>query len=342
VADADRSIFFGLRTNVQFFASNQGFASLANRLKVFSLLYDRIVVEGGVYTAHVGESASSEFVTEGPQSAEDLRPVRTRKGTPWGMTIQREGSEEVVPLISSTLVKTYRSQFYSILQPAIEAHVDWIRIAQFTAPGNPLRRFDEPVDTLVRKWAWDESGIPQEVYPRQPPSLREKAFASLNLDLARAVVMGLDFAPDGIHQPLLMAKAKNSLDIDTEASGSGALLLMLPDVRTASWSEIKHLRRDKSLQRLRDRLREIEAGAPSEALLQAAVREALLKDIASRTPSWRGTAISVSVNVVASAIPGLSTIMTSVSAGKEVADNWKNRNHWTAALLRARKYLRHR
>lgn len=336
--DPARSIFFGLRTNVQFFASRQGYAALEVRLKVFSLLYDQVVVEKGVYEALIGETGSQEFVTPEPASVQQLQPMRTRKGTPFGMTIQREGSDQVFPLMNTTLVKAYRAQFYTILRGAVQAKADWIGLADFS-PGGMHQQVDDDASQLAGKWNWDERDLAKAVFLSQPRYLRDKTHDSLNRDLARAVVLGLALAPDGIHQPLLTAKVRQSIDVEAVPAGAAVLSMLLPDVRRASWDDVGAIRQDKGLQRLRHRMRELEAGAESEALLEQSVREAVLRAVDDLMPSWRGTSIRATLDVIASTVPGVSTAATAVSAGKDVADTWKDRHHWTATLLRARKRL---
>lgn len=339
MSDPLRSIFFGLRTNVQYFASHFGYAALEARLKIFSLLYDQIVVERGIYEAHIAEQGSWEFVTPEPVRREQLRPIRTKRGTPFGVAIQREGSNTSVPIIGTTLVRAYRAQFYSVLEKAVGAKVDWIGFAEF-GPGGMHSHVDDAAGELTRRWSWDERDLPKSVFPGQPRYLRDKAHSSLNLDLARAVILGLALAPDGIHAPLLAAKASQSNEIETRPSGNAALALVLPDLRHASWHDVAAIRKDKGLRYLRDRLRELEAGAKSAPLLEQAVREALLAEVEQKMPNWGSTAIDATVNVIASPIPVVSTVVTAVSAGKEIADTWQNRSRWIAALVRARKRLR--
>jgi hypothetical protein len=296
------------------------------------------VVERGVYEAHIGEQGSWEWVTPEPVRPEQLRPIRTKRGTPFGVMVQREGSDVAVPIIGTTLVKAHRAQFFSVLQDAVKAKVDWIGFAEF-GPGGMHSQVDDAAGELTRRWNWDERDLAKSVFPGMPRYLRDKAHESLNLDLARAVILGLALAPDGIHVPLLAAKVKQSNEVESQPAGNAALALVLPDVRHATWRDIAGIRKDKGLRYLRDRLRELEASAKSEPLLEQAVREALLSEVEQKMPNWGTTAISATVNVIASPIPVLGTAATAISAGRDVAETWKDRNRWTAALVRARKRL---
>jgi hypothetical protein len=47
--------FFPLRTNVGYFDTPDGYLSLIERIKQASLLYDRLVFEGGVFEATITE-----------------------------------------------------------------------------------------------------------------------------------------------------------------------------------------------------------------------------------------------------------------------------------------------
>jgi hypothetical protein len=135
----------------------------------------------------------------------------------------------------------------------------------------------------------------------------------------------------------LDAKVKQSDEVESQPADNAALALVLPDVRHATWRDIVEIRKDRGLRYLRDRLRELESGATSEPLLEQAVREALLAEVEQKMPNWGVAAIDATVNVIASAIPVVGTVVTAISAGKNVADTWKDRSNWTAALVRARK-----
>src|ERR1700682_2810385 len=164
--DPPRSILFGLRTNVQFFASHTGYAALETRLKLFSLLYDQVVVERGVYEAHIGETGATAFVTPEPASPNQLRPLRTKKGSPMVTTIRREGDDAApaVPIINTTVVKAYRAQFFSVMKGPIAAGADWFGIEDFS-PGGMHAEIDRAADDLARRWNWDERDHPALTHP---------------------------------------------------------------------------------------------------------------------------------------------------------------------------------
>lgn len=284
VAEHIRSILFGLRTNVQFFASHLGYAALETRLKVFSLLYDQVIVEYGVYEAHIGEQGASSWVEYGPPRPESLRPIKTTVGAPFGVIIQREGGGDApVPIIGTTLTKAYRAQFFTALQGTAEAKAEWVRFADF-GPAGGQSQIDGEAGELASRWNWDERELAEQTFPKMPKRLRDTAHESLNLDLARAVLLGLALAPDGIHAPLLAAKVKKSSEVASQPAGSAALTMLLPDIRKASWNDIAELRRDKGLSHFRDRLRELEAESTTEPMLERAVREALMREIESTGP----------------------------------------------------------
>ena len=338
MSDRPRTILFGLRTNVQFFASHVGFAALATRLKIFSLLYDQIALERGVYEGTVGENGAFETVQPDPRP-EQMRPLRTRRGTPWGLAMQREGGVgPATTVISTRLEKRYRSQFYSAIQGASKAKVDWMLGVDFL-PGSPQYQIDDEADELYRRWDWDERELSARLFPEMSRYLRNKAHQNLNRDLARAVVLGFALAPDGIHMPFLEAKVQHSADVKMEPSGAAALTLLLPDIRAASWEDIVEIRKDKGLRYFRDQVRGLEASAGSQPLLDHAVREALVKEVNERLPNWGSTAVSAVINVLAGAIAPLGVLVTGVAAGRDVASTWKERRGWTATLLRARRRL---
>src|SRR6266550_531416 len=254
MTDQRRFIFLPLRTNVRYFASRRGFAALDARLKALALLYDDLLFENGVYDCSVGEQGAFDslvpFIND-----EQLKPRRTRRGAPMGVNMQNERTGEWVKMIATRSLKAFRAQFISTLDDLVTIKPKWAHYVSFS-PGIPGYRDLKAASDLARDWTWTERDLVKQALPDTPSFLRDKIHTNLNLDLARAAMMGVDLSPDALHEPLLLAKAA-AAPLDLHATGERALRLVLPELASASWKDVAEIRRSAGLTALRDKLREL-------------------------------------------------------------------------------------
>jgi hypothetical protein len=161
MANEPRTAFLGLRSNVHFFASRQGFMNLESRVKALALLYDRLVFEDGVYECTVGEQGTSATVQPYHDPVQ-LRPQRTRKGESFVVRAAITGTEDFHPVIDTRVVKSYRSQFRSTLEQLVPFHPDWALVVDFDHVHRDIGR---AADKLAGDWSWRDQRLLEGILP---------------------------------------------------------------------------------------------------------------------------------------------------------------------------------
>jgi hypothetical protein len=341
VANKQRTIFLGLRTNVRYFASRKGFAALDTRLKALALLYDNLLFENGVYDSSVGEAGSFDVVT--PLVSDDLlKPRRTRRGAPMGVRIQNEQTGDWATAFATRSVQSFRAQFISTLKQLTALKADWARYISFSS-GIPGYEADLQVASdLARDWTWDERDLVKQTLPNMPSFLRDKIHSNLNIDLARASIMGCELSPDAIHEPLLVAKTAAS-PLEEHTTGERALRLVFPELASARWEDVAELRRESGLTSLRDMLREVDTPELADRAVMERIHHEYLKELDRRRPRWWQPAVAGALTAIGF-IPFIGQAAATVGGVIDTAsgarDAWQGSRHWSAALIKARRRLR--
>jgi hypothetical protein len=323
-----RGIYLGLRSNVRFFASQAGFAKLTNRAKGLSLLYDRLLLQDGVYEASVGDGGAMQFV--GPLVGPfQLKPRRSRRGVPFGIRMAPTGSDDFHTVMATTNVQSYRAQFITLANEMTQGKANWFDVGTVVDPS------EQQAKDLAERWNRDEVELPKAVWPALHPRLRTMIHENLNLDLATSAVIGAHLAPDALHQPLLHAKAAAKL-VELHGSGERTLWVVLPTIGEASWEDIAELRRDPGLSDLRSKLAEADdAALEGEDVYQTTLNKAL-DEADHRRPRWFASGLWAVVNLMSGPIaPALSAAGLAANVGR----SWRADRTWTAALVRARQRL---
>jgi hypothetical protein len=333
VVAESRTIYLGLRSNTQYFASRQGFMKLEARLKALALLYDHIVLEQGVYDCAVGRGGSSAWVWP-YDDPEQLKPVRTLKRN-FRVAVAVDGSDKYDQVINTPTEKRFRAQFESILQQLAPVHPDWVSAVYF----DPTDAITRAADDTARRWMWDDSGLLAGFMPEASHFLRDIVIKSLYIDLARAYHLDTDIAPEGMHSKLIASKAA-ATDMEVVANGERILPLWIPDVRQASWEDIDHLRKDRGISNLRMKLRELDAaGGSDDELLARANRE--YQDYMERhRPVWSRFVASINWSLFGfTVLAPIAAVAQPILAGLQVPGEKK---HWTASFMRVRRYIEDR
>lgn len=326
---ADRTILLGLRSNVKYFSSRHGFAKLSDRVKGLSLLYDRVLLEEGVYEAHIGDNAATESVGSVVDDSQ-LRPLRNRVGAPFGVGFGKTGTTEFHSAVTDANVQSFRSQFRSLANEMAAGKADWFDVV------TPTTRYQQIAKDLADSWNGAEVRLLEDLWPNMHPRLRTVVHENLNLDLATAGVLGAHLAPDALHQPLLHAKA-SSYGGTPHGTGERTLWVVLPKVAAATWDDIANLRKDAGLADLRVKLAEIDQRAlEGEDAYQLALQEVL--DEAERgRPRWFASGLWSVLNLVSGQ---LAPALTAVGIANDLRRSRRAYRSWTAALVRARQRIR--
>jgi hypothetical protein len=329
LGDVPRAIYLGLHTNVRFFASKQGFATLSNRVKGLSLLYDRVLLEEGVYEAHIGDDGATQYV--GPLvDPHQLRPFRNRVGVPFGVKIAKTGSDDFHTVVAATNVQRFGSQFITLAEQMTAGGADWFDV------GTLRPEYSQQAKKLAERWTGEEDDLAETLWPGMHPRLRSMIHENLNLDLACTAVLGMHLAPDALHQPMLHAKAAASR-LELHGSGERTLWAVLPNIAEATWENVVHLRKDPGLSDLRAKLAEIDDAALDGEDLYQATFHAALDEAERRRPRWFVSGLWSVVNLLSGPI---APILTTAGIANDVRRSWRANRIWTAALVRARQRLR--
>jgi hypothetical protein len=324
-----RAIYLGLRSNVRFFASRQGFARLSNRIKGLSLLYDTLLFEDGVYEARIGDDAATQFVFP-LVSPHQLRPLRNRVGMAFGVRVAETGSDEYHTVLAAKNVQSFRAQFITVADEMTAGQADWFE------KGSLLPTYAEQAKDLAHQWDHDEDSLAKKLWPDVHPRLRSIVHENLNLDLASAAVLGMHLAPDALHQPMLHAKAAAS-QVELHGSGERTLWAVLPNIAEATWEDVASLRKDPGLSDLRAKLAEIDDATLDGEDLYQATFQAALDDAEQRRPRWFVSGLWSVVNLLSGPI---APVLATAGVANDVRRSWRADRRWTAALVRARQRLR--
>src|SRR5689334_9582349 len=111
---------FPLRTNVEYFASLASYLSLVERVKLASLLYDRLVFEEGIYAAIVWENGVYETrIPEHLTSEQVLISLKDDFTSRGGEALFEVASSEegpFLPLLSGNVTQRFFCEFHTLLR----------------------------------------------------------------------------------------------------------------------------------------------------------------------------------------------------------------------------------
>jgi hypothetical protein len=327
---ASRVAFFGLRTNVGYFASHAGFAKLDLRLKAAAVLYDTVLLEGGLYESTITDRGVVDHVSSA-LSEDQLKPLRTHRGREASWRLAPADEPEKAIQFSGAIQKRYRSQFMTAhVQITAARLADSVRLVS-------LADVDTSARTLAEDWDRQEHDLVIDTTTGLPNWQKEKIHQNLNLDLARASIMRVELLPDGTAAPAIEAKLARAT-LQTQASGLRSLRLLLPDLRKATWDDVREIREDAGIRDLRVRLVEFDGSSSDDLRLRERLEWELLRELEVRRAGWRAGVISLAL-IAASAIPFVGPVLEGISAGKSVADAARDEHRWHATLMRARRRL---
>ncbi|MHB8488959.1 MAG: hypothetical protein ACYDCS_07160 [Candidatus Dormibacteria bacterium] len=269
-------LYLPLHSNAKALVAGAGVASVRRRLKTASLLFDRIILEGG-----------SIDVTAGPNGAWsgqvpfDKRTIRSHWDTPAarrakaGKPFSVSMGQETVPGVPSTGPYTVVMQSdasiawdvsFEPFVAELSAKCDWMG---FTVA--PL--LSDENDRLVRAWKWRDERNEHLVDALPIPFVRNRVIDNANRDLAVATQIGAAVSADNLHQTVMRKR------LDDEAgwrSVGYALPMLIPNVGELPWDDIARLRTDKNIEYYRKALAEFEDSvlANPGGDIEARVREA--------------------------------------------------------------------
>lgn len=267
-------VLFPLRSNSQALVAGAGVASVRRRLKTASILYDRILLEGG--SVHImagptgGLTTASSFQVEHLRSRWDSASARHKaKGHQFSLSVATDTTPGVPPSVPyGPVVRSEATISWDVsLEPffgELPRGCDWIGFASLRKPG----AVDEH---RVKDWQWRDSRNNRLLEAIPVGFVRSRVINDANDDLGVGLANNAAVSADALHQTVMLKRFED--DSGWQFSGF-ALGLVLPEVTGKTWDEVSAYRRHKAIDYYRKTLQEVETEAlsVSNEELGAAVR----------------------------------------------------------------------
>lgn len=331
---SESTFFFPLRTNAQYFDTAKARLKLEERVKQASLLHDRLLFEGGVYTATAWEQGSGRtldwWMPPGSFDLADL--VRDDE------KFQPTGAQPYVKFdnyvfASGTAERQFRAQFHVLLDKMGAENLPWVDVQILQAPSE----LDNDIKELARR---DHELIARRVSGTR--FLQDKIAYNLNRDLMLASQLEMPASIDEFFSPLLREKIPHS-----PAVGFSTLGVAVPNWSTLSWTEIFELRRHPSLVEFRKKILTIERMArealvedASEADLKYEISKIITAEVADELYSLRetpeGVVRDVVLDLLTTPLSGISTVLTAIRGDVKLQSQNKS---WTTVFFKLRNRL---
>jgi hypothetical protein len=270
-----------LRSNGSALLTGKPIESVRRRLKLASLYFDHVYLEGGTYRLSAGPGGSSGFF-EPPGDGETFRwQTPSRRGAeqrqPFTVAIGREDTPGVPARQMDTAIHSDASvSWTATLHPfadELPGGTDWISYT-------PTRDPDGEIGRLSDRWRWadERNAALQRAIPER--FVRDAIIKHANRDLGFAVQYGLAVSVDPLHTQVIAQRFRD--DNGWKLQGF-AVPILFPAAGDFPGEAIADFRRDRHMARLRSILHEVEEEAASEAAegdVEAAVQRACRRHIA--------------------------------------------------------------
>lgn len=280
---ASHDLIVTLGANAHGLLAGAPVASVRRRLKIASLLYDRLLLEEGILDVQAGPQGSSVFrhstTADEPTAWQTARQRSAVKGKTFTIGVGRESTsgvpaETVRAVLSSETVIRWRATLEPFVSE-LPAGCDWIEWVYRT------RSIPSEIGSVARRWTDIDKA--NAVLARRFPAdhVRSRVISDTNEDLALAGASGLVLSADPLHSQVLASRLDDRQGWRLQGF---ALPIVVPAVGDLSWETIRDLRKDKALRYLRSAMLEIEfaamEAATSQGDLESAVRGALEVEVA--------------------------------------------------------------
>ena len=250
-----------LRSNAHTLLAGAPIAAMRRRLKFASLFYDRLLLETGILRVHAGPYGSSSFIVP-PIENDPPRwqtPAERRAGT--GVTfvvaVSPDGRPDATPhtVVSSEAAIAWTATLHPFADELPQG-TDWV---DFVTSRNPTGA----VQQLAQQWTWADERNRSLEHAIPIKFVRDTIINSANRDLVLAAAAGVSVTTDRLHSQVA---AQRFNDDDSWKLRGYAVPIVFPHVGDLPWEAIADFRRDRSMARFREVLREVEQQAAAEAL----------------------------------------------------------------------------
>ena len=336
------TFFFPLRTNVEYFASPEGYLTLLERIKQASILYDTLVFEGGMYVATVWEIGSFDQWIPPRNITEEMLNVEFEPtGGEDFVTMAPTGSDQGQVVLAGPVERRFRSEFYSVLKDLGAKQLPWLRMATPTLSPDGKR--------LADRLREEDERNPSIVLPEVGHFLKAKILTNLNSDLVVIASLRTAASIDPLYAPILQQKTVSDQRMQP-APGFLALQVAIPNFAPLPWETIVELREKPALVEFRKKMISIEMMArsalPEEEVgelkyqISQTINEELLQEVAHLWPGLRKVAgdciLDITLDLVLGALPITAPVGAVVTGLREIVEIAEANQSWVTAFLRLR------
>ena len=319
------TVFFPLRSNVEWFESKV--YSLERKIKESMLLYDHLVFEDGIYTCFTTKGGSFDVhVPTSKVPAEDRkRMFLERRGKTASLTIINQATGKRIPLLSGEVEKFYNADFTSLLEMMECQNLDFVKIEEIglTEDGKKI---------LKEITGIDEKDTSLMSLIGGTPFLKKKIIEGLNHSLLLSGALNVPILVDNLHEKVLRNKLQQTIR-ETCAGKEvkvmdNILQLTVPDFSSQSIDNLLGLRKDRTITKFREKIREICDRAPEvldpiefQTKVQQLFVEELLVEIKEMAPSKK----SITIDVIGGLIPYVGTafsILRTLHGAYDYSRSW--------------------
>lgn len=257
-------VLFPLASNARSLVAGAAVESVRARIKISSLLYDRVLLEGGQLTIQSGPNGSVVFRNPPGTGAAQGWQTPYGRNRARAVPISLAAARELVPGVPppGPYHEVLHSDTTFCWLPTFEpfaselpSDCDWI---VFGRPG--------PVAPEMQRLAdrWKRHDARNSVLERLEPDyfVRSLLIDHVSQDLTTGVAGGWDISLDRYHGDVVNARFSDSKAVESRAF---ALPILIPKVGNLSWAEVAAIRHHPAIERMRKVLHEVEAEAAQAA-----------------------------------------------------------------------------
>lgn len=283
-------VYFPLASNAHALVVGGSVRSVRARMKVSSLLYNRVLLESGQMIIQAGPRGSSAFRhgsrPDAPAAWQTPTARNRAQAVPFTLSMARETTPGVPapgpyqPVLHSETSICWLPTFEPFLNE-LPPQCEWIA---FGRPGD----LPPPFEKLRDRWkrSDDRNAALYRLVPEN--YVRSRVVEHISQDLAAGAAGGWDISVDRLHGRVIGARFAEDATLRTNGA---ALPLLMPRVGDLAWDDIVEIRRHKAIQRLREVLRDVEAEAFEVAAsggdLEDAMRKAYTAKVAAAVDDVR-------------------------------------------------------
>ena len=270
-------VFFPLASNAHALITGSPIGSVRARMKIASLLYNRVLLEAGQMSIQAGPDGAQAWRDasrrDSPARWQSPKERNRRQAAPFSSSIARETTPGVpAPGPFHQLLHSDTSICWlptlEPFQQELPSKCDWILLRY---PSKLAPEFEK----LADRWKRSDGRNVALTHLVPENFVRSRLVEHISKDLALGASGGCDVSVDRYHGSVISARFAGDATVKTHGF---ALPILLPNVGQLTWDAVMQIRRTKEITRFRHVLQEVEAEAFEVARtgrdLEAAVRNA--------------------------------------------------------------------